>query len=125
MALREMALGLRGHIMSISGRFTGIGIEGTRPLAEQAESLLLVRFWLFCPEVALLDARVDPELFREGGWLEEVEDEESCLSGALFPALGGTSLMVTVLAVFDMTEMSPDTLCCCKYGIYCWEEEKC
>ena len=70
--------------MSISGRFTGIGIEGTRPLAEHAESLLLVRFKLFCPEVASLDTRVDPEVFRDGGRLEEVEEEESCLSGALF-----------------------------------------
>ena len=32
-------VGLRGHIMSISGRFTGIGIHGTRPFAEQAELL--------------------------------------------------------------------------------------
>ena len=32
-------VGLGGHIMSISGRLTGIGMDGTRPFAEQAESL--------------------------------------------------------------------------------------
>jgi hypothetical protein len=39
-ALREIPpVGLRGHIMSISEWLTGIGMDGTRPFAEQAESL--------------------------------------------------------------------------------------
>ena len=39
-ALREIPpVGLSGHIMSISEWLTGIGMDGTRPFAEQAESL--------------------------------------------------------------------------------------
>lgn len=38
-AFIDMLVGLRGQIRSISGRFTGTGIGGTCPLAEQAESL--------------------------------------------------------------------------------------
>ena len=44
MALRERPVGLSGHIMSISGRLTGMGMHGTRPLLEQLESLLLGGF---------------------------------------------------------------------------------
>lgn len=63
MALSEIPVGLRGHIMSISGRLTGMGMDGTRPLAEQIDSLLLGG--LVSPlklDVEVFVGRLDPVL---------------------------------------------------------------
>ena len=108
MAFMEMPpVGLRGHIMSISGRFTGIGMEGTRPFAEQAESLrpgdfrdgpfklaedspLGVR-----AEVAVVPCGTSGE---DDETAEAEEEDELCLCGCL----AGSSLMVTVLPDLDL-----------------------
>lgn len=102
MALRERPVGLSGHIMSISGRLTGMGMHGTRPLVEQLESLLLGGFMSPLKlDVELLAGRPAP--WRVSGEDEALEDEDSCLCGCLTcRSLGEASLMVTDLTTFDM-----------------------
>ena len=112
MAFREIPpVGLRGHIMSISGWLTGMGMDGTRPLAEQAESL--------CPggtlwaeplrlEEESLPGRREAEFECErSGEVEEEEEEETWLwvreSLRGEAAAEVLSLMVTDLDGFDMT----------------------
>ena len=81
-AFKEIPVGLRGLIMSISGRFTGIGMDGTRPLAEHAESLRLGFGAPFRLEVeSFAAARLFPELAWEADMSgeEAEEEEELCL----------------------------------------------
>ena len=90
--------------MSISGRFTGIGIDGTRLFAEHVESL---RPGFGGPSLRLEESsfavRPEPELRGKSGEEEvlEVEEEfEPCLCGCL--AFRAPPLIVTDLTAFDM-----------------------
>ena len=103
MAFIEMPpVGLRGHIMSNSGRLTGIGMHGTLLLTEHPESLRPGFFWVvpFRLDADPFESRCISGAGEEEEAVETVEDEETCL------CVGGSfcdsSLIVTDLADLDM-----------------------